>query len=249
VKRRVVHLAVAAILLAGAVYLGLRKRSAPGGVVDRTLPSSATQTASPPVPQTVDRFDPVPDGGIREVKQVEMQAEPHYEGIGTAPPPVYFPRDPHEWQGRLVELNGEICNDQGYCGRAKACRPDGQCGPCTVDSECEDGEACVLDQCVKAENVRCRSRRDCPDEAFCVFFSKGANGPRGNDGLVALCHGSEEQAQLRDQRGRAREVVDPALPPNRPRPPEPIDRSALLDELHRSPVAATIRNAQAGNVP
>jgi hypothetical protein len=39
---------------------------------------------------------------------------------------------------------------------------------CEADADCERGESCVLDHCVLAERVKCRSSKDCAADSKCV---------------------------------------------------------------------------------
>ncbi len=105
---------------------------------------------------------------------------------GVAPPPRYYPRDPNEWQGMLIDQSIQPeCDVSAHCGLALACIHN-RCGPCTSDSDCNSGEECVLDHCVIAANVVCRSRSDCPDGELCVL-SGYSHDPRGNSDMRATC--------------------------------------------------------------
>ena len=98
-------------------------------------------------------------------------------------------RAPGEWQGMPVDTSSAArCGVSLGCGLALACI-EGRCGPCTADAECASGEACVLEHCVRAEHVSCRSRQDCTaqgDDALCVL-SGLSDGQRGNRDLRAYC--------------------------------------------------------------
>ena len=100
--------------------------------------------------------------------------------------PVYHPRDPEEWQGMRVDLSlTPLCEDSEHCGLARACL-DGRCVACTTDSDCGGEEACVLEHCVQATRMGCRSRRDCPSGERCVLTGYGT-GVRGNEGMASTC--------------------------------------------------------------
>jgi hypothetical protein len=101
--------------------------------------------------------------------------------------PVYYPRDPAEWQGMLVEMTFRaFCEASAGCGLAAACT-DGKCGPCTRDRDCAGSEACVLDHCVLRDNVQCTSRRDCVGEdALCVLTGYSSD-TRGNSDMRSEC--------------------------------------------------------------
>lgn len=163
----------------------------------------------------------------------EEDKESVFKGQGTAPPPKYYPRDPAEWQGRLVEVSvREPCNDFGSCGRGRACRADSTCGPCLNDGDCNDKEVCVLNNCVLEDKVLCRSQRDCPGEdSLCILDDDGsAYGWRGNEALYAVCSGSEEERRI----AAATEDSDDRDGPRGPKPivpPEPISLESLAEEL------------------
>jgi hypothetical protein len=82
-----------------------------------------------------------------------------------------------------------LCEGPRSCGLAAACL-DGQCGPCATDGQCGDGERCVLDHCVLAPNILCRSHRDCSGAGALCVLSGYPSDPRDNadmraDGLVS----------------------------------------------------------------
>lgn len=150
----------------------------------------------------------VPSTQKRELPPADMMAhrrEP--EVVATASPvgfhdeasldryPVH-PREPAEWQGRLQELINEPCNDDGYCGRGRACGADRTCGPCDSDTDCLKGEVCVLDHCLLQANVQCRGRRDCSDGRLCVLENGSEIGPRGNEGVWSVCDDSDKHKHL-----------------------------------------------------
>lgn len=151
-----------------------------------------------------------------------------FVGPGATVPPKYYPRDPGEWQGRLVELSArEPCNDFGACGRARAC-VEGVCGPCRTDDNCLTGEACVLNNCVPSHKVNCRSRTDCPTDSVCMLVDDGtASGWRGNAGLVAVCSRSEESKAIR--RRNDAEVTGR----KEPAAPDPVSMSGLAPALSK----------------
>lgn len=142
---------------------------------------------------------------------------------GLLPPPTYHPRAPKEWQGMLVNTSLQAeCGTASHCGLAMACL-SGRCGPCMLDGDCAAGERCVLDHCVKAGNVACRSRADCGGEALCVLTGYSPD-PRGNEEMRANCL-STTGGVPQDESAVAR----PTLPPGRP---PPIQPRALLDSIH-----------------
>lgn len=105
-----------------------------------------------------------------------------------------FPRPPEEWQGMLVSAeNRQYCEASSYCGFALACLEDNACGACTADAQCATGEACVLDHCIRAANVGCRSRADCGAEgpdARCMLSGLTGGEPRGNSEMISFCRRS-----------------------------------------------------------
>jgi hypothetical protein len=107
------------------------------------------------------------------------------------PPPGFFPRPPDEWQGMLVSMVGrQLCEQTSNCGLALSCRSDGMCGPCEDDRGCGAGEACVLDHCLRANLLGCRSRKDCASAgsgALCVLTGPTGNEVRGNSKTHAYC--------------------------------------------------------------
>ncbi|MFP2933186.1 hypothetical protein ACLESO_50180 [Pyxidicoccus sp. 3LG] len=79
-----------------------------------------------------------------------------------------------------------VCGDEGVCGLAMAC-VQGRCGACQSDGDCEGGEACVLDHCVKSERVACRGRSDCGEpESLCILTGLSP-GVRGNESMSSVC--------------------------------------------------------------
>lgn len=109
----------------------------------------------------------------------------------------YHERNPHEWQGMLVDMSmRQVCDQTTSCGLALSCSDDGQCGPCAVDDDCAGGEACVLDHCLPASQVACTSRDDCAhiagmgDDAYCVLSGLTGGEHRGNSQMRAHCQAS-----------------------------------------------------------
>lgn len=132
-------------------------------------------------------------------------------GRGIGPDPQLAPRDPDEWQGMLINMSFRArCQDSAGCGLALACREDGLCGPCVSDVECAVGEACVLQHCILGSYVECRYRRDCRGgEEMCILVGE-EGGPRGNEGLRAICESDRHIYLDRRGRERAREELERA---------------------------------------
>lgn len=138
---------------------------------------------------------------------------------------VYHPRDTSEWQGMRVNMSMRaFCRGAKSCGLAAACL-DGQCGPCTSDGQCGDGERCVLDHCVLASNVHCRSHRDCSaDGALCVLSGYSSD-PRGNADMRADCLVPRGGKGLPD---------DLPLTVGIPAPAPEVNSGALMDSVRRA---------------
>jgi hypothetical protein len=106
--------------------------------------------------------------------------------LTDAAQPNMQPRAAEEWQGMLVNLELQsLCEGENSCGLAMAC-VRGRCAPCSVDSQCAHGEACVLDHCVLKTHTQCRSRADCRNEQLCVPSGYSADA-RGNAEMSATC--------------------------------------------------------------
>lgn len=107
------------------------------------------------------------------------------KGCDEAPKPVYHPRDPNEWDGMPVLLQGPPCEQSAYCGLALAC-VDQMCGACTSDQQCGPGEGCVVEHCLKTELIGCRSYRDC-SPALCILSGYTGGTARGNEDMTSYC--------------------------------------------------------------
>ena len=142
---------------------------------------------------------------------------------GALEPAEYHPRDPNEWQGMLVNTTLQPeCARSEQCGLAMACI-EGRCGACRNDAQCDGGEVCVIDHCVPATQVTCRSRRDCAgSESFCILSGYSSD-PRGNDEMTAFCQEASG--------GREQDFADLELPHGVPAEPMPVQPSDLLDSL------------------
>lgn len=158
--------------------------------------------------------------------RLAMPENAHVGASSGAPGgPVYHPRDKTEWQGMLVNMSMRaLCRGARSCGLAAACL-DGQCGPCASDDQCGDGERCVLDHCVLAANVRCRSHGDCsgPD-ALCVLSGYSTD-PRGNADMRADCVVPRGGQGLPD---------DLQLPVGIPAPAPDVNAGELMDSVRRA---------------
>lgn len=146
------------------------------------------------------------------------------------------PRPADEWQGMLVDLSQrQYCEASAYCGFALACLEDRACGPCQRDDQCGQGEACVLDHCVAAANVGCRSRTDCGaagEGALCVLSGLTGGEPRGNSAMRSYCQaavgGVAQDDAVVDERRAARLAAAAAETPVAP-PVSEADLRAKLD--------------------
>lgn len=166
---------------------------------------------APPVtqlaqPRTRGEHPPAPDAQIAvETPQTDLG-----RALG---PPRWQPRPAGEWEGMLVNLNvTPPCESPSGCGMARSCK-SGKCQPCAYDVECAPGETCVLDHCVKSENVSCRRRSECPDQSTCLL-SGYSNGVRGNENMKAHCVASASGEQRSPSRPPVKAVKDsrPHLP-------------------------------------
>lgn len=190
---------------------------------DRHEPSgTSTQQAS-----AVEASEQVPDTAVNHWQPhaaPESQGSSGRRSLEEPREEQYKRRAPEEWQGRPQDVRfREPCNDFGSCGYARAC-VNGVCGPCDSDSDCLQGERCVLDSCLLAEAVSCRTRADCGAEELCLIEEEqGSNGWRGNGVLFSGCS--------KDARVRAAAVAQTdSASQRRPTdaPDRPADPTAIL---------------------
>lgn len=168
-----------------------------------------------PAPTRAETYVPAPSTPPKApaVPAPEVQARL----AGALPPSQFHPRDPGEWQGMKVDLTLQPpCMESAHCGQAMACnRVTNRCGPCSLDSDCGSTEACVLDHCLPADKVTCRSRLDCADDALCVLSGLSADA-RGNRDMSSSCRSSQlGQAEPRSQ-ANAEALDAQALSPEHP---------------------------------
>ncbi len=146
---------------------------------------------------------------------------------GLGPPPRVIPRAAGEWQGMLVDVTfPQVCSRSSQCGLALACKSNGFCGACASDSDCAAGEKCVLDRCLLASNVSCRTHADCPEGNLCIL-SGFTPGGRANRDMRSYCNPSW---------GGTKQVVQSSNPDAAnwdPAPPLPVSAEKLRDSLHR----------------
>jgi hypothetical protein len=116
-----------------------------------------------------------------------------------------------------------LCDTSSRCGLAMAC-DEGKCGPCTEDAGCAEGEACVLDHCVRQEHAECHSWRDCQSGALCVLSGYSSD-PRGNRDMRAQCQAVEGQGAQPE----ATELVR-----GLPAPPPEVSGTELLDQVRKA---------------
>ena len=109
---------------------------------------------------------------------------------GTGLVPIFYHRD--------VEVGMKV---------AAAC-VEGLCGPCESDSDCALREVCVLDHCVKRDNVRCRSRRDCASRDEYCLLTGFSSDPRGNGEMRAICQSEHGGTWLGERKPPAPKPVD-----------------------------------------
>jgi hypothetical protein len=150
----------------------------------------------------IDKADRPPRPTLRDALQAYSTKRPEESrkdrSSSIAPPSVYHPRDPKEWQGMLVDLTVmPPCVVSSDCGLAMACQ-GGKCGPCEIDAECARGEVCVLDHCVMEGKATCRSVKDCQEDELCILSGYDAT-PRSNQEMRSYCNpntgGREEKPE------------------------------------------------------
>ncbi len=202
-------------------------------------------TASRPLP---------PPDEPEPLDTVETAAKPTSVAAGpAATPPVfdlqlkaaateerYVPRDPNEWQGMRVDRAGQPpCSAADSCGLALACI-DGRCSACRDDRECAGGERCVLDHCLRSEQVECRTRSDCSDpEALCALSGYSGGDPRSNAELRSYClpprgvAPAASGASIRS--GGPDDAARPDIPANAVSPQTLIDNVRRRSVERRSP--------------
>lgn len=151
-------------------------------------------------------------------KAQEKEKGPQFEEVfapGESPSPSFAPRDASEWQGMLVNMAFQaLCDVSERCGLAMACH-EGKCGPCSLDDDCGTGENCVLQHCLLASQVTCRSQRECPLEEVCML-SGISEDVRGNREMRSFCSGSAQVVERDAEeeqvaREREREAAEPDL--------------------------------------
>jgi hypothetical protein len=166
-------LAVAALLASVAYYMS--RGEAP---VLATLSRDELKSSRPARVDLDRATEDVPGQGIVKV----------VPGAAGDPTSTYKARPEGEWDGMLVDLAVQPpCVDGGHCGLARACIAD-VCTACERDLDCDRGEACVLDHCLRQTQVRCHSSQDCPVGEKCVLSGYSPD-PRGNAGMSADCIG------------------------------------------------------------
>lgn len=148
----------------------VRAAVAPSGTHEERASEGKGSTISEPIHQTLPR---------RGVSVVEITS--------------FHPRPANEWQGaRVPNTPSDMpsCETSELCGLALACR-DGLCGACLTDPDCAEGERCILDHCLLAENVECSTRNDCAENEVCLFRDDDSPGPRHNSSLMSVCWSRE----------------------------------------------------------
>jgi hypothetical protein len=116
----------------------------------------------------------------------EQRAAREIKGNAASEAPQYKERQPGEWDGMLVDMTVQPgCVAEMPCGLARAC-VEGKCVACESDSDCRPGEGCVLDHCLIATKIQCRSSKQCSSTAKCVL--SGYSGDvRGNADMISRC--------------------------------------------------------------
>src|SRR6185503_20989328 len=89
----------------------------------------------------------------------------------------------------LVDVSTpQWCERTDQCGLALSCRSN-KCLLCQQAADCNGGEDCVLDHCVKRDLIECRASTDCgpaSGKKVCILSGYAA-APRGNEGMRAYC--------------------------------------------------------------
>jgi hypothetical protein len=173
--------AVAAALAGVAIFLFWRStQSVPKSAARAPLARSelAARVERPPLLERV--AAPGAAGLPAEDSDVDRPRLP------PEPMPAYKPRPPDEWQGMLVDVGTEPpCLDDAVCGLARACI-NSRCMACETDGDCEGGESCVLDHCVRTDRVKCKRSSDCASDSKCILSGYSPD-IRGNETLDAYC--------------------------------------------------------------
>jgi hypothetical protein len=191
---------------AGVLALLLLRSHIPGRPAEISRDQVHAKVARWIVP---DAPTPIPLGAIapvsREITTAEMFPRPL--------PSRYRPRADDEWQGMLVDLAVKPpCESPTPCGLARAC-VNGQCVACERDPDCEPGEGCVLDHCIRQENIRCRGHRSCDDGEVCILSGYSSDA-RGNAQMLSQC--------IPSTGGKEKPTI------NSPQPPDP--RKVVFDD-------------------
>ena len=142
----------------------------------------------------------------------------------------YVPRDPGEWQGMRVDRSRQaFCQTKDGCGLAMACIA-GQCGACTADADCAEGEACVLQHCLRAELVSCATRHDCAPGELCTLSGYSGGGTRNNERMRSEC--IPPVGGVAQRAGEQAGAYDAPPEARTPRGPQSqIDLAALQNEV------------------
>ena len=215
------------LLLCGLAYVA-GVQLAPRQTTEDSVDVQRTQTL--PVAQVPDRIsrDPMQTAGADGSSNVPtLAADVHrvrHEGV-----PRYHPRASGEWQGMLVNMTlRAACDASWRCGLAMACKADGRCGPCERDTECADGEVCVLDHCLRRELASCHTTRDCTERGTPCILTGYSVGARGNSEMRSLCQSSSG--------GRTQVALDPGSSATVRRDSPVVDHQQLLRSLRDASV-------------
>lgn len=178
-------LSMAAFWIARHVFFETSKTAVPASMRHDPPRASARPKNIPEPPKTETIVAVVQEIGPKApVQKYVLENMP--AGSSIMPPPKFHPRPEGEWQGMLIDMNlRPMCETTAQCGRALSCR-EGHCLPCLNDRDCDVGEVCVLDHCVREDLALCRTRADCHQESLCVL-SGYSDGPRGNTEMKAHC--------------------------------------------------------------
>jgi hypothetical protein len=114
----------------------------------------------------------------------------------------------------LVDMSTRqrYCEQPSQCGHALGCMGSEGCGPCASDEQCSAGERCVLDHCLPAAQVTCRTYADCGVEGQCMLTGITPD-PRGNAGMSSVCKKQLESRPSPEQLPDVAQPVGPRVDP------------------------------------
>jgi hypothetical protein len=192
-KRRRAAVGAAFLGVFGLVY-GLRLATRPVGADAAPVATpAAPSVAAPAWPGAAAAAPPVPG-------QTAVSPPPSEPWMQQPDPPSIIARPEGEWEGMPIDRARQAqCETTASCSLARSCR-GGRCGACEQSGDCLSNEGCVLQHCVRANKIGCRSRHDCARGELCIL-SDYSEGPRGNEDMRSFCNpfsGGREQIERPD---------------------------------------------------